>query len=449
MNEHPASRERGDARPVATQIVRRLRAAGHDAYFAGGCVRDELLGLTPKDYDIATAARPDQVQRLFRRTQAVGASFGVVQVRERGAHGGAITVEVATFRTDGVYRDHRRPEGVAFSDARHDAQRRDFTVNALFLDPLGEPSPPSAGGLAPVQGVVIDYVGGLADLRAGVLRAVGDPAARLAEDHLRALRAARFAARLSLSVDPATAEAVRAHASALAGVSRERVGDEVRKILTHQNRVRGAELLVDLGLAAEVFGWTGSAAVPPEQVRSQGFGHVAALGNQFGADPSHGLAALAMDLFEHPETVVSSWRGRLCLSNDERTHLEAVLGGVRRLLAEFSGASVAVQKRMAASSWFDVALRLVGVRHLGAQALIASRVEELGRTATGIRPAAWLDGAGLIRLGYAPGPAFGRVLEGVYDAQLEGVVLDRVGAERRARELFATLGVEPVANGPG
>jgi len=219
----------GQAREAAAAIVRALRDKGFTAYLAGGCVRDELLGLEPIDFDVATDARPDAVQALFRRTAAVGASFGVVLVKERG-----VTVEVASFRSDGPYTDKRRPDHVEFSDAEHDAQRRDFTINALFLDPFhggpalragrasygsesrttttgaesrttesGSESRATESGSesrTTSESGVLDFVGGLTDLRAGVVRAVGDPEKRLAEDHLRALRAVRFAARYGFEI---------------------------------------------------------------------------------------------------------------------------------------------------------------------------------------------------------------------------------------------------------
>src|SRR5690348_11567666 len=170
-------------REDAVQIVQALRAAGHAAYFAGGCVRDLLLGMEPKDYDVATDAPPQKVRSLFRNTQAVGQAFGVILVRL-----GRSVVEVATFRSDGAYVDGRRPSEVRFTTAEEDARRRDFTINGLFLDPLGAGTEPG------VEGRVIDYVGGREDLRAKVIRAIGDPDARFEEDHLRLLRAVRFAA---------------------------------------------------------------------------------------------------------------------------------------------------------------------------------------------------------------------------------------------------------------
>src|SRR5271163_2821558 len=175
--------------PQAREIVAQLQRAGHSAYYAGGCVRDQLLGIEAKDFDIATSARPEQVQRLFPRvTDLTGKCFGVVRVLV-----GEQSYEVATFRQDGEYKDGRHPESVRFATAEEDAQRRDFTVNGLFHDPVADR--------------LIDYVGGEADLRAGTIRAIGNPADRFAEDHLRLLRAIRFATRLMFDIEPATLEA--------------------------------------------------------------------------------------------------------------------------------------------------------------------------------------------------------------------------------------------------
>src|SRR5437773_1180156 len=168
-------------RDFAIQVVQRLRDAGYQALWAGGCVRDELLGLVPKDYDVATDARPEQVRRLFRRTVAVGMSFGVVEVLGPRDNPEPLRVQVATFRTDGHYTDGRRPDEVTFSSAREDALRRDFTINGMFFDPL--------------RGELLDYVGGRADLEAKELRAIGEPAVRFSEDKLRLLRAVRMAIR--------------------------------------------------------------------------------------------------------------------------------------------------------------------------------------------------------------------------------------------------------------
>lgn len=218
-------------REFAIDVVRRLREAGHEALWAGGCVRDELLGLVPKDYDIATNARPEEVRRLFRRTVAVGMTFGVVEVLGPGHR-----VQVATFRSDAGYSDGRHPDAVVFSSAREDALRRDFTINGMFFDPLKKE--------------LIDYVCGRDDLNARVLRAIGDPATRIAEDKLRMLRGVRLAARFELTVEQVTLAAVRAMAPQLGVVSAERIADELRKLLVDRHRARGVSLLLETGLAA-------------------------------------------------------------------------------------------------------------------------------------------------------------------------------------------------------
>jgi tRNA nucleotidyltransferase/poly(A) polymerase len=226
-DSHSAQRE------FAFDVVRRLRDAGYEALWAGGCVRDQLLGIQPKDFDVATSARPEQVRELFgqRRTLAIGAAFGVITVL--GVRP-LEPVEVATFRTDGDYRDGRRPESVAFTDARHDAERRDFTINGLFFDP--------------VEKQVVDYVGGLPDLEARIVRAIGDPARRFTEDRLRMLRAVRFAATYDFALDEATLAAIQSMASDVAQVSSERIAAELRRILVHANRAHGLTLLAEAEL---------------------------------------------------------------------------------------------------------------------------------------------------------------------------------------------------------
>ncbi|RMF77512.1 MAG: CCA tRNA nucleotidyltransferase, partial [Planctomycetota bacterium] len=196
-----------------------MHDAGHTALLAGGCVRDLLLGAQPQDFDVATDATPERVCELFRGTRRVGAQFGVVLVRQRRTW-----VEVATFREDFQYRDGRRPEAIRYSDARHDAQRRDFTINGMFLDPLAAE--------------LIDYVGGRFDLSARLVRAVGDPAQRFAEDHLRLLRAVRFAARLGFEIEPTTLDAIRAFGDRLPRVAAERRREELDKMFAHPQRAR-------------------------------------------------------------------------------------------------------------------------------------------------------------------------------------------------------------------
>ncbi len=213
-------------REFAIDVVRTLQNAGHTALWAGGCVRDELLGLTPHDYDVATSARPEQLRPLFRKRNEIGAHFGVVQViGPRADDGEWLTIEVATFRSDGTYTDGRRPDTVTFSSPEEDAQRRDFTINGMFFDPL--------------KGELIDYVGGRADLAAKVLRAIGNATERFTEDKLRILRAARMATRFALEIEPQTHAAARAMAAEIRVVSAERIAEELRKLLVHPNRAAG------------------------------------------------------------------------------------------------------------------------------------------------------------------------------------------------------------------
>jgi poly(A) polymerase len=226
-------------RDFAIDVVRRLRESGHEALWAGGCVRDELLGYLPADYDVATSARPENVVRTFHRTVEVGASFGVVEVLgPRRPDGSFPKIQVATFRSDGAYIDGRHPESVVFSSAEQDAQRRDFTINGMFLDPL--------------NGRVIDYVGGQADLHAKVLRAIGDPRARFREDKLRLLRAVRMATRFDFPIEADTAAAIREMAAQITVVSAERIAEELRKMLMHPRRAQAMRQLDDLGLLRHV-----------------------------------------------------------------------------------------------------------------------------------------------------------------------------------------------------
>lgn len=403
-------------RDSAQRIVETLRRAGNVAYFAGGCVRDELLGRAPDDYDIATDAAPEQVMRLFPRSGEVGKSFGVVLVRAPGSHH---VVEVATFRADGAYTDNRRPDSVRFSSPEEDAARRDFTVNALFLDPL--------------TNEILDFVGGRADLASRLLRAVGVPDARLAEDHLRALRAVRLASKLGFQIEPDTALAIRRHATDLKGVSRERVGDEIQRMMTHPARARAAILLRELELEQPVLEWASNgpmggslAALPP-------------------AAPFVGaLAAWAIDLGCSPtlsdpdrQGLVATWRRSLCLSNEHRDGLAAVLELISTLSSTWQCLGISAQKRLAASNDFTTAQTVLSTFAATNAESIRSRVRELASTPSGIAPAALLTGDELIRMGLPPGPTFRRILDAVYDAQLE----DRVQTLAEARELAARLGV--------
>ncbi|USN99766.1 MAG: CCA tRNA nucleotidyltransferase [Phycisphaeraceae bacterium] len=412
----PLASEHDRARRDAVEIVRTLRDHGHAAYLAGGCVRDELLGLTPTDYDVATDAVPSAITSQFDRTSEVGAAFGVVLVH----HARGRVTEVATFRKDFEYGDKRRPDRVEFTDAEHDARRRDFTINALFLDPL-EPD---------AARQVIDFVGGQDDLTRRLVRAVGDPDERLAEDHLRALRAVRFACRLGFEIDPRTADAIRAHTADLAGVSRERIGEELRKMLTHPARARAANWLQNLGLDAPALGEARSDAAPDVL---GGLGEAASF--------PLALAAWAIDRHGLGVACGPAWRDALCLSNDERDMFERILETLGELRGPWFDLDVAGQKRAAAAGGFAEARALLGIIDPSRAAGLDERMDHLATIGMGMWPRPFLDGAALIEMGMQPGPVFARILNGVYDAQLDGRVSDRAHAERLARNLSDGSGV--------
>ena len=423
-NEHPRSRQ------AALAVVTHLRAQGHEAYFAGGCVRDELLGFDPDDYDVATDATPDRLASLFHGSRLVGAKFGVVQVRKLG-----IWTEVATFRTDGSYSARRRPDGVMFSDSQSDAERRDFTINALFLDPLADRSDwtprPDATSIA---GRVIDLVGGLADLEHGVLRAVGDAHQRLAEDQLRALRAVRFAARLGFEIDPTTAHAITAHAGELEGISRERIGGELRRMLSHESRARAASLIEMLGLDGPVL---------EERARGAGQHHPRLAALDPSSDATTALAGWLVDR-GHGTTeadvahTARRLRAALCLSNEEHAMLWAILRRRLEVIGRFAQLSKASQKRLASSRGFNEAMGLVRAEQDDLAAGVDARVAALAAEPGGLAPNRWVSGDDLIELGWTPGPDFARVLEYAYDRQLEGSAVDR----GELLEHLATLGVK-------
>jgi poly(A) polymerase len=406
----------GHAAPVAPRVAaswvaRRLREAGFRALFAGGCVRDALLGHEAADYDVATDAVPEEIRRVFPRAIGVGESFGVMLVR----HGGR-SVEVATFRADGSYADGRRPDGVRFTDDREDALRRDFTVNGLFEDPE--------------TGEVIDHVGGRADLAAGVLRAIGDPEARLREDRLRALRAARFAARFALRVDPATESAVRRFAGDLAAVSRERVGNEIRRMLVHPTRARAVELVESLGLGPSVL-------LVPEAATDRSL--LAALAPGAGFEESLAAWMLGRPGAEGASDVSAArqrrWRDALVLSNGESDLLAAILANVPRIPASWTQADRAGRKRLAASDGFRGALALLRAAGHPIAAAVTADLPELERE--GLRPAPFVTGDDLVALGMRPGPAFRPLLDRAYDLQLNGAVADREAALAAVRTLIS------------
>ncbi len=422
VHAHNAENESQHARQEAVRIVTVLRDHGHEAYLAGGCVRDELLGIAPEDYDVATDATPDGVHELFPRAQSVGKAFGVMHVRMRVRKGETIVTEVATFRKDAVYTDRRRPDSVTFTDAREDAFRRDFTINALFLDPMDDAHDVPSGGR------VIDYVNGVEDLRSGIVRAVGDPEARLAEDHLRGLRAVRFAARFGFEIETKTAAAITAHASKLKGVSEERIGDEVRRMFTHSSRTRAGELLEAFGLASAALGApaTGArGAVLLGHVRDDA-DFAVALGAWAIDRGTTAQLALIGEIAILADTVPGQWRRALKLSNDETEAFHLVLVGACQIERDWAEASMARQKRIASSGWFSHALALVRARDgqrgvdQGIADGVCQMVTALEKTPGGLAPEPLITGEDLIAAGLRPGPTFKARLRAAYDAQLEG-----------------------------
>lgn len=399
------------------------------AYFAGGCVRDELLGLAPSDYDVATDATPARLKQLFPIANEVGASFGVMLV-QTGRGVDKVINEVATFRADGTYTDKRRPDTVTFSTPEADARRRDFTMNALFLDPLAE----AAGGDAsPLGGRVLDFVGGRADLASKIVRAVGDAERRLAEDHLRALRAVRLASRLGFEIERGTADAIRKHAGDLGGVSRERIGDEVRRMLAHRTRADAVRTLNALALDAPTLN---EESLEHSTTRLEALGDVASTGTA--------LAAWALDRgldVAAPEATIARWRRALCLSNEETAEFGGVVKHLAALRGGWARRGVAEQKRLASSPWFGAAHLVLGVEDAARSREIRERVEELAQTVSGLSPTPLLNGDDLVAMGMKPGPSFKKLLEEVYDAQLEDRVRDQGEARALARELARTMGV--------
>ncbi|MCU1322029.1 MAG: metal dependent phosphohydrolase [Acidobacteriaceae bacterium] len=458
---------------AARQIVAALRNADHQAYFAGGCVRDLLLGVAAKDFDVATSATPDAVMGLFAKTFSVGAHFGVVLVCLE-ADGEEIATEVATFRHDGAYSDGRRPDAVRFStDARADVLRRDFTINGMLLDPLLFEETGDAGA------ATLDYVGGKADLAAGVVRAIGEPRLRFEEDKLRMLRAVRFAARLGFVVDEGTAKAIQAIAPEIGQVSCERIREELTRILTEGGARRGMELLFELGLLKEVL---------PEVVKLRGveqppefhpegdvWVHTMMLLEKLRVVPYDDRAsatltwgALLHDIgkpatFRAPDPAVPGDRirfnghvevgvriaedilKRLRFSNEDTAQILALVQNHMRF-GDVKGMRESTLKRFfrlpnfpehLALHWLDASschgdLRLY---EFAKERFEAEPVEAM-------RPSLLVTGRDLIAAGYRPGVSFKAMLEAAEDAQLEGAVRTRDEALHLVRERF---GVAPHA----
>jgi poly(A) polymerase len=405
----------GASAKFAVEVVQRLREAGYQAWWAGGCVRDLLLGREPKDYDVATDARPEQVRQVFGRKQtlAVGAAFGVVMVR---GPQGAGQVEIATFREDAEYKDGRHPDHVTFSDPVHDAQRRDFTINGMFYDPL--------------SGEVHDYVGGREDLEKKIVRAIGEPRHRFQEDKLRLLRAVRFTATFAFALDPATQAAVQEMADQIGVVSAERIAAELERMLVHGNRRLAVELLRDTGLLAATLPEVGQ---PPDRVLRV----LAALERP---SFSLGLAALfrlAADTPDEAAALCESASGRLKLSNDI-TDLAVWLVRNQCALRGARSAAWAKMQRLLIRPEIQelVALEaaVLAVEGLPGEDLEFVR-EKLALAPEVLNPPPLLTGDDLIRHGVPRGPLYKTLLDRVRYEQLEG----RIVSQQEALELVDRL----------
>ena len=414
---------------AAREVAARLREEGHIAYFAGGCVRDIVRGETPKDFDIATDAKPEIVQKLFPRTYAIGAHFGVIIVLENG-----FQFEVATFRSDEAYIDGRRPSAVHFSSPEEDAKRRDFTINGMFYDPVAEK--------------VIDFVGGRADIDAKLVRAIGDPAQRFAEDRLRMLRAVRFATVLDYTIDTHTWDALVANATSINEISAERIRDELVRIFLSPNRTRGWDLLDSSGLMRAILPELDrmKGVLQPEQFHPEGdvFEHTRLMLQFLPEKVSVPLvfAVLLHDVAK-PVTATIDETGRIRFSGHDRAGAQMAEQIMRRL--RFSGAETeatvemvrqhmvfkdvpkmreAKLKRFMARPTIDDELELHRVDCQGSHRMLDNyefllrKREEFANEP--IIPPPLVRGTDLIALGLKPGPKFGEILEAVETRQLEG-----------------------------
>jgi len=422
---------------TARGLVGRLRAAGHLAYFAGGCVRDLVRGQTPKDFDIATDARPEDVQKIFSRTYAVGAHFGVIVVLEKDWQ-----FEVATFRSDGIYLDGRHPAQVSFSSPEEDARRRDFTINGMFFDPPND--------------AVIDFVGGREDLAAGIVRAIRDPAQRFAEDRLRLLRAVRFATVLEFEIEPVTWSAIVQAAPTIQEISSERIREELMRIFLSPERVRGWDLLDGSGLMKailpEIENLKGCAQPPQFHPEGDVFRHTRLMLELLPDEVSLPLvlSVLFHDIGKPPTASVDE-AGRIRFNGHDRIGAEmteALMQRLRFSRAEIDPTVEAVRqhmvfkdvpnmriaklKRFMARPTFIDELELHRVDCASSHGMLDNyeflqrKREEFANEP--IIPPPLVTGDDLIALGLRPGPHFGEILEAIETQQLEGTLGDRPAA---------------------
>jgi len=376
---------------AAIEIVNELRTHGHEAYFVGGCVRDMVMKIEPVDYDIATSAHPEEITRIFPRTETIGAQFGVVLVIKRGH-----PFEVATFRSDEAYIDGRHPSGVVFTDARQDVLRRDFTINGLLYDPLTHE--------------VIDYVNGRADIDAKIVRAIGDPRARFEEDKLRILRAIRFGARLGYTIEQETWNAVRAMAPKIHQVSSERVRDELTRILIEGQSARGIRMLEESGLRGQILPELEWTTHIEKSLQFMERGSPGDFG--FGVLLHHTAIAEVQDIVE-----------RLKFSRAEMHHIEALVENLPRF-SEVRQMTISSLKRFFRVDRFDDHLNLAHIHALASGEQLLDYTYALRKWKEWSREDIWprplITGNDLIEMGFEPGPQFKEILTRVEDEQLEG-----------------------------
>jgi poly(A) polymerase len=436
------------SRDAAISMVRTLREAGHQAYLVGGCVRDLVLGREPADYDVATDGRPDEVMRIFPRSYAVGAQFGVVLVPADEA---AATVEVATFRSDIGYSDGRHPDQVRYtSSAQEDVQRRDFTINGLLYDPIADK--------------VLDYVGGLADIRRGVVQTIGDPEQRFREDKLRMLRAVRFAARFGYTIEPATFAAMQRLAALIHQVSCERIREELTKMLIEGRARRAFELLDESGLLQRVLPEISAmkGVEQPPQFHPEGDVWVhtlllleqlphpcpktlawGALLHDVGKPPTFRMAPDRIRFDDHVSVGVRMAEEicrRLRFSNDDTEQIAALVANHMRF-ADALKMKESTLKRFMRLPRFPEHLQLHRMDCLSSHGdltlynFVKQRFEST--PADQVRPRPLLTGHDLIRAGYKPGPEFKAILAAVEDAQLEERLHTQEQAMEFVRQQFA------------
>ncbi len=418
-----------NARHFAHWVVRKLRDEGHEALWAGGCVRDQILDREPSDYDVATSAKPDEVRRCFgrNRTLAIGAAFGVITVQGRRDQG---QIEIATFRCDAQYSDGRHPDHVCFSTAREDALRRDFTMNGLFYDPL--------------ERQVIDYVGGRDDLRAGIVRAIGDPYQRIAEDRLRMLRAVRFAITFGFEIDPDTLTAIGNEATHITIVSAERIATELRKMLLHPNRSHALEILRETRLLPAIMPESGVLWKPPDCTHPDA--DSATWENTLGllarlAQPTFrvALAGLLWGMAQRaPEAkLADSVCARWKLSNHETKGAHWLLAH-QRTLRRATTASWPTLQRLLVAPMIDELLVLttaIAEQVDGNRQQIEYCHRKLALPKETLDPPPLITGDDLRAAGFRAGPIFRHILHDVRDAQLEARITTQEEAMQLARKI--------------